>query len=101
MDVLDSKIKQGKENDDCFLLIPCDIVGDRELVDIVKAKNFLELEGYDRKRIRIVALACVKDSWYSSDVSQIEFIVAVLGTFCCKYDRVLRKETGKRGVVFS
>ena len=83
------------------MLIPCDIVGDRELVDIVKTKNFLELEGYDRKRIRIVALACVKDSWYSSDVSQIELIVAVLSASRCKDDRVLRKFIGKLGVVFS
>lgn len=47
MDIFDAKIQQGKQHDYRFLLIPGNVVGNRQLVDILQAEYFLQLECND------------------------------------------------------
>lgn len=47
MNVLDAEAEQCEQHDDGFLLVPCYVEGDRQVVDIVQAEDFLELESND------------------------------------------------------
>ena len=47
VDVLHTEAQQSEQYDDRLLLIPCDVVGDGQVVDIGKLEDFLELEGDD------------------------------------------------------
>lgn len=49
MDVFNTKRKKGKKYNDSFLLIPGNIVDNRQVVDIFKAENFLQLQCDDGK----------------------------------------------------
>lgn len=93
--------KQRQENDHGFLLIPGNVVDDRKLIDILKAKNFLKFHGDHCKGIGIVALACIQNSWDAVDISQIQFIVAVFCTACGEDHGVFWERLGKIGVVAS
>ncbi len=48
MDVLHAKVKERQQDDDGLLLVPCDVEGERQLVDVVKAENLLELQCDER-----------------------------------------------------
>ena len=41
VDILDSEVKEGEQDDDSLLLIPCDIENDRKIVDAVDFKGIL------------------------------------------------------------
>lgn len=42
MDILHTKIQKRQQDDDRLLLIPCNVVDDGQVVDIIQPKNFLE-----------------------------------------------------------
>ena len=41
MDIFNTQIQKRQKHDDRFLLIPCDIVDDGQIVDVIKSENFL------------------------------------------------------------
>ena len=41
MDILHSKVKQGKEDNNGLLLIPGDVVNDRKIIYIIQTEYFL------------------------------------------------------------
>ena len=47
MDVLHSKIEEGKEDYYGLLLIPCDVVGYGQFIDVVLTEYILEGKGDD------------------------------------------------------
>ena len=59
MNIFNAQGKQCQKNDNGLLFIPGDIVNNRQLVDIIQAKNFFQLECDQRQRIGVVALTCV------------------------------------------
>lgn len=75
MDLLYAKIQQGQQYDDRLLLIPGDIIDDRQVIDILQAEYFLELQRDDRQRVGIVALPRVQHPGDPPDVAQIQFVV--------------------------
>ena len=84
MDILHAKIQKRQQNDDSLLLIPRNVVGDGQVVDIVQTENFLELQSNDSQRIRIVALPGVQNTRNAVDVAQRQFVVFVFrASGCC------------------
>ena len=79
MDVFDAEIEEGEEHDDGFLLIPSDVVGDGQLVDVFESEHFLEFEGDERERVAVVALSGVEHTGNAVDVAERELVVAELG----------------------
>lgn len=82
MDILDAQIQQGEKHNDCFLLVPCDIERNRQVVDIVQPKDLLQFQGNQRQRIRVVALSGIQHAGNAADISQSKLVVLVLGTAC-------------------
>ena len=56
VDVLHTEMQEREEDDDRLLLIPCDVVDNRQFVHIGEAEDLLELQGDERQGVRIVAL---------------------------------------------
>src|SRR5574344_2269978 len=75
MDILHAKRQKRQQNDDSLLLIPRNVVGDGQVVDIVQTENFLELQSNDSQRIRIIALPGVQNTRNAVDVAQRQFVV--------------------------
>ena len=80
MDVLDTQVKQGQQDDDRLLLVPGNIVNNRQIVDIIQVEDLFELEGDHRQGIGIVALPCIQHSWNPPDIAQIQLIILILCT---------------------
>ena len=99
VDVLDTQVKECKEDDDGLLLVPCDVVSDREIVEVFETEGFLESKGYLHERVAVVALTCIEDTWDTVDVAEREFVVAVLSTTRSEDDGVVWKLFGKLSVV--
>ena len=93
MDVLHTERQQGQEYDDCLLLIPGNVVGDRELVDIGKPEDFLQLQGNQSKGVGVVALPCVENPGNTVDVTEIQLIILVLSAAGRQDDDVLWAKT--------
>jgi hypothetical protein len=53
------------------LLVPGDVVGDGQLVDVVEFKDFFELQRNYGQRIGVVALAGVEYARDAADVAQL------------------------------
>lgn len=101
VDVFYPKGKERQENDHGFLFIPGNVVDDRKLIDIFKAKNFLKFHGDHCKRVGIVALASIQNARNSVDISKVQFVVAVFCAACGKDHSVFWESLGKIGVVAS
>ncbi|GFI37989.1 hypothetical protein IMSAGC015_02178 [Lachnospiraceae bacterium] len=100
MDILHAKIQKRQQNDDSLLLIPRNVVGDGQVVDIVQTENFLELQSNDSQRIRIVALPGVQNTRNAVDVAQRQFVVLVFRASGCQDHSIFRQCLGKFGIVF-
>ena len=61
MYVLHPQVQQGQKHYNGFLLIPGDIVDNGQLIDILQAKGFLQLQGNQGQRIGVVALIGIGD----------------------------------------
>ena len=101
VDIFYPEGKESQENDHGFLLIPCNVVDDRKFIDILKAKYFLKFHGDHCKRVGIVALACVQNTWNTVDISKVQFVVAIFCTAGSEDHSVFRESLGKIGVVAS
>lgn len=62
-----------------LLLVPGDIVRYGQIVDVIQAEDFFEFRSNDGQGIGIVALPCVQHTWNATDVTEIQFVIAVLG----------------------
>lgn len=62
VDVLDAEVQQGQQDDDGLLLVPSDVEDKRQLVDVIKTEDFLELERDQREAVGVVALASIEDA---------------------------------------
>ena len=91
MDVLDAEVQQGEQDDDGLLLVPGDIVGNRQLIDIVEAEDLFELQSNQREAVAVVALASVEHARDAADVAKVELDVLVLRAACRQDDRILRQ----------
>ena len=99
MDVLHPEKQQCQQHDDRFLLVPGDIVGDGQLVDIVEAEHFLQFQGDDRQRIGIVALTGVQHPGDPADIAQRQFVVPVFRAAGRQNHRVFRQFRRELGVI--
>ena len=63
-----------------LLLIPCNVVDNRQIVDIIETEYFLQFQGNHSQRVGIVTLSGIKDTRYSVDIAEIQFIIFVFGT---------------------
>ena len=79
MNILHPEVQKRQQHDDSFLLIPGDIIDDRQIVDIIQSEDFFEFEGDQNQRIGVIALACVQDAGDSVNIAQRQFVVFV---FC-------------------
>ena len=101
MDILHTKVQQCQQHNDSLLLIPCNVERDRKIIDIVKSEDLLELQGDQRKRVGIVALACVKHTRDSIDIAKVQLVVLVLCAACSQDDNILRQLLCKLCIVLS
>ena len=101
MDVLHAEAEQGEQDDDGLLLVPSDVVGDGQLVHVVQAKHFLQLQGDEGQRIAVVALSSVQNARNTVDVAKTEFVVLVFGATCREDNAIFRKCFGEVGVVLA
>lgn len=51
-----------------------------EIVDIIETEYFLQFQGNHSQRVGIVTLSGIKDTRYSVDIAEIQFIIFVFGT---------------------
>ena len=63
------RYKKSKKNDNCFLLVPCDIIDNWQIVNIVKPKDLFEFQGDYSKGIGIIALTCIQNTWDAIDIA--------------------------------
>ncbi|MNY53154.1 hypothetical protein D3C86_1888870 [compost metagenome] len=70
VNILHTQIQQCQEYNYRLLLIPGNIVGDRQIVNILKSEYFLELQGNHNKRVGIVALAGIQYTRNPADVAK-------------------------------
>ena len=49
VDILDTQVQQSQQYDNSLLLIPCDVVNNGQVVDVVQAEDLLQLQGNDRQ----------------------------------------------------
>ena len=68
MDILHTQIQQRQKNNDGLLLIPGDIERDRQLINIIKTEYFFQLKRDDGKRIGVIALSGIENSWNPADM---------------------------------
>ncbi len=80
LDIFEPKGKQGQEYCHSLLLVPAEIKGQRKLIYIVQTKGFLELQGDYGQGVRVVALTGIQDAGDATDIAQIQFDIAILGT---------------------
>ena len=90
VDVLDAEVQQGQQDDDGLLLVPSDVEDKRQLVDVIKTEDFLELERDQREAVGVVALASIEDARDAADVAEVHLDVLVLRAASRQDDRILR-----------
>lgn len=100
MDILHAKIQKRQQNDDSLLLIPRNVVGDGQVVDIVQTENFLELQSNDSQRIRIVALPGVQNTRNAVDVAPKAVCCTCISRIRLSRSQHLSAVLGKFGIVF-
>ena len=49
VDILHAEVEQSEENDDGLLLVPRDVVGNRQIVDVIQAEHLFELQRDQRE----------------------------------------------------
>ena len=91
MDILHAEVEESQEHDDCLLLVPCDVVSKRELVHIVEAEDFLQLECNDCQRVGVVALTCVEHARNAVDIAEVQLVVLILRAACGQNHSALRQ----------
>ena len=101
MDVLDAEVQQGQQDDDSLLLVPSNVEDERQLVDIIKTEDFLELERDQREAVGVVALASIEDARDAADVAEVHLDVLVLRAASRQDDRILRQSLGELCVVLA
>ena len=69
MDVLLTQVQQGQQDDDGLLLVPSNVEDERQLVDVIEAEDFLELERDEGEAVGVVALAGIEDARDAADVA--------------------------------
>ena len=79
MDILHPKVQQRQQHDYRFLLVPGNVKGDRQLIDVRQAEHFLQFQRDHRQRIGVVALSGIQHTGDPADVAQVQFVIAV---FC-------------------
>ena len=99
VDILHAQVQQGQQHDDRLLLIPGDVVDNRQVVDVVQAEDLLQLQGNDSQGVGVVALTGIQYTGNAADVTQRQLVVLVLGAAGGEDDRVLGQGLGKLGVV--
>ena len=82
MNVLHAEVKKSEKHDDRLLLIPRNVEGNRQIVDIVQPEDFLQFQGNQSQRIRVIALPGIKYARDTTDIAQSKLVVLVLGTAC-------------------
>ena len=81
------------------MLVPGDIEGNGQLVDVGEAKDLFQFQGDNRQGIGIVALPGVEHPRDAADIAEIQFIVAELGAAGGENDRVFRQVFGHFGKI--
>src|SRR5665811_2391441 len=97
-DILYTKAQESEQDKYGFLLVPGYIVGNGKIIYIFEAEGFCKLLGYYYKRVRIVTLSCIDNSWDSTNVTKAQFIVAVFGAACGQDYCIFGKSFCKFGV---
>src|SRR5574344_2387936 len=92
MNILHAQGKQRQQYDDGFLLIPCDVIDNRQLVDILQSKYLLQFQSDDGKRVTVVALSGIEYAWNTVDIAKRQFVVFVFGAASRQNHSVLRLE---------
>ena len=67
-DALDTEGKQGQEHGHGFLLIPGNVLGDGQIINVVQTKHLFEFQGNDRQGVGIVALTRIQYPGNTSDI---------------------------------
>ena len=99
MDILHPKAQQGEEHDDGLLLIPCDVKGYRQLVNISSTEDLFELQGHHSPRIAVVALSGVENAGNTIDVAEVELVVLIFSAARGEDDHILRQCLCEVGIV--
>lgn len=89
MDILHTQIQQRQKNNDGLLLIPGDIERDRQLINIIKTEYFFQLKRDEGKRIGVIALSGIENSWNPADIAKFQLVVTVFRAACGENNRVL------------
>jgi len=77
-------VQQGQKNGNRFLLVPADIKGDRQFINITEAEHFFQFKGNNGQGITVIALSGIQNSWDSTDIAEVQFIISVFGTSSSK-----------------
>ena len=101
MDILHTQIQQRQKNNDGLLLIPGDIERDRQLINIIKTEYFFQLKRDEGKRIGVIALSGIENSWNPADIAKFQLVVTVFRAACGENNRVLGEPFGELGVIRS
>ncbi len=101
MDILHSEAQQGQKHYHRLLLIPCDVVDNRQIVDTLQAESVLESIGNHDERIGVVTLSGIKHARNTLDITERKLVVAVFGTACGENHAVFRKPFRKFRIVFA
>jgi hypothetical protein len=88
-DILHAKVQQGKEDKRRLLLVLCNVIGDRQLLD-PNTRCLGKRLRYNNQRAAVIALAGIDDAGSSAHGAEVETIVSVLGAACRQDDRALR-----------
>ena len=99
MDIFHAQVQEGQQHDDSLLLIPGNVVGDGQLVDVRKTEDLLQLQSDDGQRVGIVALACVQHPGNAADLAKPQLVEAVLCAACGQDYRVCRERFGEIRIV--
>ena len=79
MNVRDAQAEQGKQYDHRLLLVPGNVVNDRQVIDTLQPKGLLQGHCDHHQRVTVVALSGIEYARNAPDIPKRQLVVTVLG----------------------
>ena len=101
MDVFDAKVQQSQQHDHRLLLVPCDVVDDGQIVDVIEAKDLLEFQRNHRQGVGVIALSRIQHTRNASYLPKGEFVILIFCAARSQDYRILGQSLRKIGIIIS
>ena len=99
MDILHAKAQQSEKHDDSLLLVPGNVEGNRQIIDISSSEDLFEVQSHHSPRIAVVALSSIEHTRDAVDVAEVELVVFILSAARGEDHHILRQSLGEVSII--